>query len=448
MKYSTLKSLTPSIISRNAFYRAGNLFAMSITVLSCVLLTQATVAQCADNNNSNAQLLHQYIQAKGAGIIVFDESNIKQFWIDNSIIARKAAFDVLLNKTKTQSFESVPLTIQLMNVNEAQDCKVEVVSETKDFGFSILDNKSKVISSSKNDNDFLDYSVASSVFHLEDTTKLTFVLKFNSKTAEALSIKKIILSFSDNKDSRFLMSPGKISYSPTNINTSSKTEKIDDESFSATANRTVIYSSKSIIADKNTISCSVTIKNTGTTPTSVYVGYAVSSHDFSRLDGRNYPYKPSNKVLNVVSSSSGSPILTVDSYSDWAKGCLLALNAKENQSDIPNNTFAGTIVEVKQLENGQAEIVLDKPLKTELTKGTKVRVHGQTGAFLYTGYKVLQPGEEQVFTSSIQKDDAFLEYSPKAIARGIYCVMPLILSYSTDPSKENTIRISNFSISY
>ena len=152
--------------------------------------------------------------------------------------------------------------------------------------------------------------------------------------------------------------------------------------------------------------------------------------------------------MKVVSHSEASNIIKVDSYSEWSKGCHLALEAKEDMSDIPNNNFAGIISEIKKLENGQAEIILSKPLKSKLDEGTKVRIHGLDGAYLYTKIKNLQPGEEQTFTSTIKKDDSFLGFSSKAFSRGVYYVVPIILSYSADASKDNTVLISNYSISY
>ena len=83
-----------------------------------------------------------------------------------------------------------------------------------------------------------------------------------------------------------------------------------------------------------------------------------------------------------------------------------------------------------------------------IKEGTKVRIHGVGGSYLYTNLKVLQPGEEQVFTSTIEKDESSCEYSSKAFPRGVYYVVPLILSYSIDSSKVNTIQIYDYAISY
>ena len=413
-----------------------------------LLLGQSRQADAAFEG-THEPLLTQYVQSKGPGIISFDASNIKQFWIEPSIVSRKDSFDILLTKDNGQNNVSVPLRIQLMNVKETQDCKIEVIAETEDVSFSVLDGKSEVLSTSKKEDGFLHYMITSAVFHMEDTQKLSFSLKFNSKTTDVLSIKKIILMFSDNKESKFTASPGRINYTAKKISTSSNTAEVDSNSFSVVGKQTAIFSSQKIIISDKTLSCSVTIKNIGENATTVYVGYNVFTQDNISLNGRNYPFKNINKNLKVVSSSEKSNKIIVDAYTEWAKNCYLALNVKEDLSDIPNNTFLeGKTLEIKKLENGQAEITLDKPLKNKLKEGTELRVHGLGGAFLYTNSKSLQPGEEQVFNSTIQKDDAFLQYSSKAFSRGVYYVVPIILSYSSDPSKENTIVISDYTISY
>ena len=422
---------------------------LSLTFLvPCILFGQNK--QIETNPSNTAQLLAQFIQSKGAGIISFDASNIKQFWVDNSVVSRKDSFDVLLTGKDTQLLKSVPLKIQLMNVNETQNCKVEVIAETKDFDFSVLNEQSKVLSTSQNEDDFLTYSIKSAVFPLEKTQKLSFNLRFDSKSTDILAIKNIILTFSKNKESSFLASPGKINYSIKDINTSSNVTEANTNSFSANGIRTAIYSTKKIIISDNTLKSSVTIKNTGDTAANIYVGYRVFAQDATSLDGRNYPFKSNNKVLGVISASEAGNKIIVDGYTEvWEKGCYLALNAKEDMSDIPNVQLVdGKILEIKKLENGQAEITLDKPLQSKIEEGTIVRVHGKSGSYLYSSSITLKPGEEQVFASTIQKDDSFLQYSPQAFSRGVYYVIPLILSYSTDPTQDNLILISNYSIEY
>lgn len=404
-------------------------------------------AQSPQNNDE--ELLSHYVQSKGNNTIVFDSSNIKRFWVDKSVLSRDGSFEITLNKDKEQVFKSVPFRLQLINVNEAQDCKIEIISKSTDFEFSVL-NGTKVLSSFQKDDNFINYSVSSSVFHLEDTQNTSFELIFSSKTTDRLSINKMILSFFENKNSSFLSSPGKILFTKNNLITSSSTiSEADTNLISVTGKQSIILSSKKIFVNDNTFSTSATIKNIGENAVRIYMGYAVYTKDKIKLDPRNYPYNNINKVLSVVSSSKGDKTIVVDSYTDWTKNCFLALNAKEDMSDIPNTVFVGgRIVDMKKLENGQAEITLEKPLDSTIKEGTTLRVHGPGGAFLYTQIKTLQPEEEYSFSSSIQKDESFLQYTPKAFSRGVYFVIPLILSYSVDPSLDNTVLISNFITSY
>lgn len=441
----------PLLSEKDCRFHRG-LFTKNALLMGLFLFSAVVFAQSKKETeaNSNESLLNQYVKSKGNAVIVFDSSNIKQFWIDKTVVSRNHSIDILLEGNKTN--ESVPLKIQLANVSESQDCRIDVISDESGLEFSVLNDQSKKISSSKKEDDFLNYSIASGVFHLEDTAGHAFYLVFNSKKTESISIKKIILSFSDNKNSNFLNSPGVIKYTGAFIEPSPsfKISNTNDNSFSVTGKRSIIFSAKKIYTRDNTISRSIKIKNTGDAPATVYICYAAYTKDGIKLFACNYPYKKTSKTMSVISSSNGSNKIIVDSYSDWAKGCILAMNAKDDLSDIPNTTlFEGKIVEIKQLDNGQAEITLDKPLKSAVAKGTKVRVHGTTGSYPYTHIvKSLKAGEEQILNSTIKKDDQFLEYSSKTLSRGVYYVVPLILSYSDDATKENTIQISDYSISY
>lgn len=401
-------------------------------------------------NKRDSFLLNEYVKSKGTDVITFDASNIKQFWIDKTVASHEDSIEVVLKGNGPKENESVPLKIQLANVNETMDCKIEVIADVADCGFSVLNDSNKVISVSSAGDKFLHYSIVSSVFHLEDTLNTSFKILFHSKTENILSVKKIILSFSDNKNSRFLASPGvlKITHDIITVSSAQISER-NQSSFSVIGKRSRVLSAKRILLTNNTLSSSVTIKNTGSEDTQVYVGYIAYAKDKVQLDGKNYPYKNNNNILSIVSSLTGSNKIIVDSFPEWAKNCYLAIDAKEDMSDIPCKTFLdGRISEVRKLENGHAEITLDKPLKAELAKGTKIRVHGQGGSYLYTSSKKIHPGEELVFNSTAQKDDSSVEYSAKAFPKGVYSVIPVILSYSSDSNKDNTIIVRDYSIHY
>ena len=254
----------------------------------------------------NDALLKQFVQSKGTGIISFDTSNIKQFWIDKSVVSKNKSFDIILKESNNDSSkESIPLKIQLINVNGSQDCKIEVISETRDFGFTVLDNDLTVLSSSQIDDSFLDYSVVSSVFHLEDTKTMSFYLKFNSITHSILSIKDIIMSFSQTTQKGLFASQGIIKHNKNNITTSSQVSE-NASGISVTGKRSVILSSKKLPVSNTVFASSVSVKNTGECATTVYIGYAVYTKDEIKLDKRNFPYKSDSNVLKVVSSEEGS----------------------------------------------------------------------------------------------------------------------------------------------
>lgn len=154
-------------------------------------------------NKTNDMLMNQYIESKGNSIIVFDASNIKQFWVDKSVVSRNNNIELYLNK-----METIPLKIQLANVIETQDCNIEVISENPDLSFSITNNQSKAISTSTKADDFIQNHIFQSTFHIEDTEDFSFNILFSSDTSSILTIKKILLTFSDNKQSIFKGSPG------------------------------------------------------------------------------------------------------------------------------------------------------------------------------------------------------------------------------------------------
>lgn len=419
-------------------------FFSSPLIISVLLVFASTTY--SEEKRTTTDLLDQYISSKGPqSIIVFDASNIKQFWIENSVLSKKDSFEVLLNGTNTQSFKSVPLKIQLANVNETQDCRIEVISPQKDFSFSVLNSNSKVISSSSPENGFVDYSIASSLFHLEDTRELSFQVQFDSNSISELPISKIILSFSQNKGSSFVSSPGKIILTQDDVH-------LEDASFKSGAFEVFgkvskVHSNKKILVTNNTLNSSVKIKNIGDNPTRIYLGYKLYSNTRKEIVNKNYPLE--NRVFKIVSAEKGKNQIVVNPCPDEKSKGIIALNAKEDLSDIPNfSVLKNRIDEIHPLENGQGEIILKTPIENDIPKGISIRIHGLDNGYIYTNVKVLKPGEEVVLSSSIKKDDSSLIYSPKAFPKGVYYVVPLIFSNSTEPDKENIISISEFSISY
>ena len=385
------------------------------------------------------KLLDEFVKTKGVSI-VFDSSNIKQFWIDNSVSSMNGAIMIALKDNQT----SVPLKLQLANVFPWQDCRVDVVAKNSDFSFSGLDSKSKALSKSSREEDFIKFSTASSVFHMEDIPDNAFFIKFQSANPE-LEIKKIILSFNE-LNNKYLSSPGVLNISKEKV--AGNVQK-DSSDFIVTGKSASLFATNRIIVSDNSLSSSVKVKNIGETPVGIDVGYAPFSKNGKAIDSRVNPYK-SNKVLNVISAEKGSDKILVDSYPEWEKGCIVALNAKEDLSDFPNCSFIdGEIVEITQKDETLSEITLSKPLSDTIKKGTPVRIQSPRRTYyLYTSRKTLQPGEEAVYTSSIKKDDDLLQFSHQAFCRGTSYVQPLILLRSGNSQDLFTVQINTFDVSY
>ena len=424
-------------------------FLCRLTLFLCVILFSSTAsAQKNDGQNSSDEsLLDQYVSSKGKDIIVFDAKNIKQFWVDKTVVSRGNSFEI-----DTNNLKSVPLPVQLINISKVQDCSIEIITDTQDAGFSVINSKNKTLAQSTFQDDYINYRIISATFHLEDAPNFCFNLVFNSKTDQSIVVKKIVFSFSRNKNSSFLDLPGTLIPDQNLFSLSGVggTEWSDKKDLVVTGYKSLLTSKKNILVSDRPITTTGTVKNTGDKPTHVSVGYGLYTSDGQKIHSRNIPYKNINKVLKVISSKENSNTITVDSYSDWRNGCYLVLNAKEDLSDFPNFSIVEEkIVDVKKLENGQAEITFEKPLKTPIKEGTSVRIHSpHGGTYLYICSKILQPGEEVSFDHSMKKDDSFLDYSPEAICKGTYYIVPVILSYSVNADDKNTISISNYKIGY
>lgn len=179
--------------------------AISIFVIFATLLS---FAQSENNNKSSAdqKLVDSYIKSLGySSYIVFDASNIKQFWTNKTVLSKNGVIHIALRGSETPASEL--FKIQLANVSQAQDCKIDVLTENPEISFSVLNSKSKVLATSSLGDDFIHYHVASALFHLDDSIDFSFNLRFSAKGTDSLSINKIVLSFSDNKNSLFFGSP-------------------------------------------------------------------------------------------------------------------------------------------------------------------------------------------------------------------------------------------------
>ena len=212
-----------------------------------------------------------------------------------------------------------------------------------------------------------------------------------------------------------------------------------------------IFLNKKILVENNAIKTSLKIKNVGDKRTTVYSGFIPYTKNGDILLARNYPYKEDSKPLEIISVDAEKGEILVNSYPEqWVKLNYVALHAKEDFSDVPNvDLLPTTILNVEKKENGYGLIKMNAPLdKSKLKVGDKIRIHGTPSGYTYPSSKVLDPGEEIILESSVKKDDELHFFSNKVFSHGVYCVQPIVLSYTSGSDEKNMIQIDDYSISY
>lgn len=422
-----------------------NLF---VCLFSSYCFAEEDNAQIIKKDND---LVKQFLLADSNNTIVFDANNIKQYWIDNSVISRKDSFEICLNRTN--HYASIPLKIQMANVNIYHNCFIKVVSDDKDFSFSISNSRNKVLSHSKNDTSFLQFHVLSSLFHWEDIGEdQSFYITFSSNSLQKINIYAISLSFGIDNEGSYLVSPGVLSITKDKLrfNAVKHTEDVSDKSYKITGARSISISNKKIIVSNNIITTNVSIKNSGNTTTTVYIALRSYTKDHVYLRPAHYPLDfIDKKLLKVISVNQEKNSIVVDHLPVWRKGAKVAFNAMDNFSDVPNtNILNGDISDVKTMTDGCAEITMTQPLSADIQKDMNIRIHSSGGQMIYLASKVLQPGEEFSVSKTISKDDNCIEYSHTTLTKGVYYIEPTILSYSNNPEEDNTITISNYTVTY
>ena len=420
-----------------------------------LLLSVSPVCVYAQKESIDNKFLDEFIASQGyKSTIIFDASNIKQFWIDNTVMTKDGEIVVLLSSYK-QKFESSFHKIQLANVDKLLDCKIDVITNDSGLSFSIVDKASKVLSTSASKEDFIQSHIISASFHLEDVPDYSFSLKFFSNESSTANIKKIVLSFAHNNNSSFLTSPGVLHIGTDDVTlfsgTTIKKDTDNKKSFFVTGKTSKFFSNKKIFISDNVLKGSASFKNVGKTPTYVYLAYAPYTKDGILINCTVTPYNNNHQVLRVLSHEKDSNKVVVDSYpEEWTKGCFLALNAKEDLSDFPNTHLVGSkILEINKISDNHVEIVFEKNVAETIEPGMLVRIQAPHGApYMYPVYKLLEPGEEIKLTTTLQKNDTLYGFSGRVFCKGTEFVVPMIISISKNPDDENTVLISDFTVSY
>ena len=415
-------------------------------LFSMILAAQNTTDQRLISTNDEKDLINKYIHTKGNMIVSFDASNIKQFWVDNSVIAEKDSFVISLTKDKTDSYKSKPLKIQLANVDASYECNAFVLTQTDNVNFSLTDADLNPVSFNNKKDSFVDYHELSSSFRLIEIKDNTFHFSFTS-SSQVIEVKAIVLSFFQKN--KYPSHPGYLVMNPDTIQTDAKLIPNNKQSFSVNGTNALLISKEKIYVTDNTIYSTLTIKNTGNKPFNAIFGYQPYTKDGKRIDNQSIPYKNDNHVIKVLSSSETKDKLIVDSYPEWEEKCTSALNASPDLADFPNcSLLESTILKINKLEDNKAEIILNKPLKNDVSAGTALRVQSPNGlSRIWTASKKLEPGESTTLISKIKKNDSFLKFTADAFCKGTHYVLPVIFLYSLQ-NEESSAKIDSCIVSF
>lgn len=428
------------------FFHAKKLLAASLFLTPIYFGFNSLFAQQHNTTSSitqkDTELIESYIKSKNkSDIIMFDESNIKRFWIDNHVAAKNDLIHISLDG----SLESVELPIQLINVAWHQSCKVDIITEDSNVLFSVS-NGSKVISTSSSEEPFLRFNIFSSTFDLCQTSNNKFYIKFSSSAGRTVTIKKIVLSFFDNKND-YVFSPATLSILPKDATVKTDSTKTDGNSFILKGNRSSLILNKKIVFDTNPIIFSGNIKNTGDKPAHVYIGYIAYTKNGTKVNASNFSSAQDAKTMKIISLDESNKKIVLESSAAPNNRLNLALNAKDDFSDLPNFKLIGSISGVKKQEDGRYEVTLNKPLEQSIQVGQSVRTHGTSGTYTYLYDFILEPGKDYSFKSIVEKDLSSVVLSPDKCPKEVRYISPLLLSYSLD-EEDNTVYVTDYSLSF
>ena len=421
-------------------------FAFIFSFLALLLNALIFAKEPVETTNDDI-LIEQFIQSNGySSPIIFDSDNIKQFWIDKTVLSEPNSIHILLNNQDANLFKSDPFKILLSNVNATQDCKVDIIAETQDMGFTITNCESKKLVSSVFSDSFLKYYIFSAQFHLEDTLDNSFIFHFTSKILSSIYIKKIILSFIPNNGSFFLISPNSLLISKNDTEITGGTIS-DDTQFKVLGNKSSIVSKYNLCVSDNPFNMSVTIKNIGEEPARISVGYIPYSIDHIKLNKGYFPYKGFNNVFEVSEYNNNSKTIIISPVPEnWETGCYVVINPSVDSKHYMDQIICGKVSSIKKRDDKFAEIVLQSPGGNLLKKGSKIRINENGASYIYTNSVILQPGEEKFFSSVIKRDMSAVKFSNDYFLKGYFYVKPVIFSHSIDSSKNNHILITDFSV--
>ena len=172
-----------------------------------------------------------------------------------------------------------------------------------------------------------------------------------------------------------------------------------------TKGMTYLFGSKSFDVDPaKKISFKLTVSGKLEKNARVYVG-------FNLMDAKGRGYQAiawqgitTSFTQLTRAAKKGDTVIYVKNGGAWstASTVYIALNAKEDGSDLPNTKIAMNNIKTKVKKGDEWEMTLKTPLKVDIAAGTNVRQH-IAGGYYYCAIKDIKPTDKEVvLTGAVQ----------------------------------------------
>lgn len=157
-----------------------------------------------------------------------------------------------------------------------------------------------------------------------------------------------------------------------------------DKAFLAERTKYVVSTKTFTIDPDKSYLLSVRVKGLGDSPTVAYLGVAPHDAEGRYIDSHNVNVIGSLTELAAACEPTDT-VLKIRDCSSWRKGStVVAFDAKEDRSDLPNFNVSPSIKDIEE-KDGFFEVTLVNPVGAAYQAGTKVRQHAR-GGFVYAKY--------------------------------------------------------------
>ncbi|MBE6405769.1 MAG: hypothetical protein E7040_07085 [Lentisphaerae bacterium] len=135
----------------------------------------------------------------------------------------------------------------------------------------------------------------------------------------------------------------------------------------------------------------------------LYVGFQVVDAKGRAYPAINWQGQQQTFTQVVRAAKKGDKVIYVKDGSRWVSHSTfhIALNAKQDNSDVPNTQIVRNPIASKAKQGDVWALTLKEPLKADIAAGTNVRQHAD-GGYFYSIIRTVPAGKESTFTGTVQ----------------------------------------------